>query len=386
MAFADHIAAPETDVWTDWLTHADALTAAGDPRGRAIRLEHLRETGDGDAAQAAAAYTRVERAFGLDALRADGSWQFAWSRGRIDTAVFRLDPGSTARRRTLVEHLPLSAPLDPADPEQWEAALVDAFLAHPATRLLRRLELHLTDHHHSAARAAAVLAAHPRPRLDTLYFGHDFTLLFAPHTTSAGNRISPEEHLHDPVVPADHGKALWQALPALRSLELEGAFLFDHLAHDTLAELRTRGAVFSDGSLFDLTTPALTALEVEIGPDVHGTVGSNLQLEDLDPARFPRLRSLDLGAAEFDPEETGDFLLLADHPLLPQLTHLALRELVVEEHHAEDRTPLELLTDLAPRFTHLDLRIEADIEIENATATDLAPPLTTLGLTDTAPQ
>ncbi|MFD0633625.1 hypothetical protein ACFQ9X_20740 [Catenulispora yoronensis] len=37
------------------------------------------------------------------------------------------------------------------------------------------------------------------------------------------------------------------------------------------------GSVFSDGSLFALSTPHPTSLEVEIGYDVHGVVGSNIR-------------------------------------------------------------------------------------------------------------
>lgn len=72
-----------------------------------------------------------------------------------------------------------------------------------------------------------------------------------------------------------------------------------------------------------------------------------------------------LGAATFEPEEAGDFVLLAGHPLLPQLESLTLRELVIGDT-GEDRAPLDVLTDLAPRFARLRLRVEGDIEIEGA--------------------
>ncbi|MET8824386.1 hypothetical protein ABZX40_07490 [Streptomyces sp. NPDC004610] len=375
-----------------WLAQADALTAAGDPRGAAIRLEHLCESGEGggDPAELASAYEQVEREFGLDGLRADGSWQFSWSRGLIDSASFRLVKETQPQRQALVEHLLAeSVPqgtYDPADPEQWEGVLIDALLSHPAARLLNRLELHLTDYHHSAERAAVALSRRQWPRLHTLYFGHDFETLFEWHETSTGNHVQPERYLHAAVVPQTAESALWRSLPALRTLELEGAFLFEDVEHDALTHLRTRGAVLSDGSLFAYSTPALVSLEVEIEYDVHGVVASNAVLGDLQPSRYPRLRTLDLSEAHFDPDEAGDFVLLARHPILPQLTHLGIRDLVITEAEtdgdAEDGEgdPLAVLAELAPRFAHLELEVAGDIEVEGAEDEDVDRILSGLGL------
>ncbi|MFJ4097051.1 hypothetical protein ACIPYS_36265 [Kitasatospora sp. NPDC089913] len=381
MGWVDEVPVPVTDAWADWLAHAEALDAAGDPRGEAIRLEHSGAAGDD--AELAALYRRVERDCGLDGLRADGSWRLGWFRGFLDTAVFRPAPETAAGRRALVARLlaelPHTGAHDPDDPEQWEAVLVDALLCHPASGRLRTLELHLTDHHHSAGTAAAALAARQRPRLAELYLGHDFDTLFELHRTSTGNPLEVERYLHHPVVPPEVGRALWPALPALRALELEGAFLLDNVVHDGLTHLRTRGAVFSDGSLFGTSTPGLVTLEVEIDHDVHGTVSGNAQLAELDPAGYPRLRHLDLGAAVFEPEEAGDFLVLAESPLLPQLASLTVRELVIEDTDAE-REPLEVLAGLAPRFAHLDLRVEGDTEIEGADEQAVERVLALLGL------
>ncbi|MFD7414963.1 hypothetical protein [Kitasatospora purpeofusca] len=404
MGFVDEVPVPASEDWADWLVYARALSGAGDPRGEAIRLEHRGVPADDP--ELAALYRRVERESGLDGLRADGSWQLGWSRGFLDTAVFRLteengptgeagpaegtaSAGETGpRRRALVlrllAELPHGGAHDPDDPEQWEAVLVDVLLRHPAAGRLRRLELHLTDHHHSAGRAAAALAARQRPRLAELYLGHHYDTLFELHRTSAGRPLEVERYLHDPVVPHGTGRALWPALPALRSLELEGAFLFDDVVHEELTHLRTRGAVFSDGSLFGTSTPGLVTLEVEIDHDVHGTVGSNLQLEELAPAGYPRLRHLDLGAAVFEPEEDGDLVLLAGSPLLPQLESLTVRELVIEDTGAEPG-PLEVLAGLAPRFAHLELRVEGDIEVEGADERELERVLAALGREPGAP-
>ncbi|MFJ4673228.1 hypothetical protein [Kitasatospora purpeofusca] len=392
MGFVDEVPVPVSEDRADWLEYARALSEAGDPRGEAIRLEDRRAPADD--AELAAVYRQVERECGLDGLRADGSWRLGWSRGFLDTAVFRLTEGTGPaegtgradgagpRRRALVvrllAELPHSGAHDPDDPEQWEAALVDVLLCHPAAGRLRALELRLTDHHHSAGRAAAALAVRQRPRLAELYLGHHYDTLFELHRTSAGRALEVERYLHDPVVPHEVGRALWPALPALRSLELEGAFLFDDVVHEELTHLRTRGAVFSDGALFGTSTPGLVTLEVEIDHDVHGTVASNLQLEELTPAGYPRLRHLDLGAANFEPEEAGDFAVLAGHPLLPQLESLTVRELVIEDTGAE-RDPLEVLRELAPRFAHLDLRVEGGIGIEGADERELERVLAALG-------
>ncbi|MEU9339183.1 hypothetical protein AB0D49_39595 [Streptomyces sp. NPDC048290] len=184
-----------------WLAHAGALDAAGDPRGAAIRLEHS----DADAAGLTAAYGEVERYVGLDALRDDGSWRFTWRRGFIEEASFALAEETRPRRRALAERLladlPHAGALDPADPEQWEAALIDALLSHPAAHRLGKLELRLTDYHRSAEHAALALSRRTWPRLETLYFGHAFGTLFEHHETSTGGRIEPETYLHAPVVP-----------------------------------------------------------------------------------------------------------------------------------------------------------------------------------------
>lgn len=249
--------------------------------GEAIRLEHLCENGGGDAAELTAAYGAVERQLGLDGLRSDGSWQFTWSRGFIDEASFQLVGETQPQRRALVEQLladlPHAGTFDLADPEQWEGALIDALLSHPATHLLHTLELHLTDYHHSAERAAAALSRRQWPRLETMYFGFAFDTLFEPHKTSTGNRVDPERYLNSAVVPEAVEDALWRSLPALRTLELEGALLFSVLDHDTLTHLRIRGAVFADGILFSFLTPALVSLELEIGMDIHGEGGYELR-------------------------------------------------------------------------------------------------------------
>ncbi|MFJ4681208.1 hypothetical protein [Kitasatospora sp. NPDC088783] len=346
----------------------------------------------------------MERECGLDLLRADGSWRFTWSRGFVDKAVFRLAPDPGRRRRVLAERLLTERLLaerllterlltersptgpfgggevDPADPEQWEGVLVDALLSHPAARLLRGPELHLTDYHHSAERAAVALGRRRWPRLASLSFGHGFDTLLESHTTSAGNSVVPEAYLNAAVVPEAVARALWGSLPALRSLELEGAFLFDDVEHDGLAHLRVRGSVFADGSLFPSATPALVSLEVEIDCDVHGTMGTNAQLAEPAPARYPRLRSLDLGGAHFEPEEAGDFVLLAEHPLLAQLEHLDIRELVIGAADADgDLDPPALLAALAPRFAHLELRVAGDVDVEGADDEEVARMLPALG-------
>lgn len=75
----------------------------------------------------------------FDGLRTDRSWQLTWSGDRLDEAVFRLAPDTVSGRHALVERLGADA----TDPEQWEAALIEALLTDPAAAGLRQLELHL---------------------------------------------------------------------------------------------------------------------------------------------------------------------------------------------------------------------------------------------------
>ncbi|MFB7470462.1 hypothetical protein [Kitasatospora sp. NPDC056184] len=344
---------PETEDAAAWLAYAERLTAAGDPRGKAIRLE----CGGGDRDRWAEAYGEVERHLGLDGLRAEGSWRFSWSRGFLDEASFRLAPDGRPGRRELVEGILTAHPMDVAadaavdDPEQWEGVLIAALLAHAVSARLRTLDLRLTDYHHSAERAAAALAGQPRPRLERFSFGHGFEYLFEDGRGSAGSRIEPMEYHGEGLVRTD----LWDALPALRTLELEGAFLFPSVDHEGLTRLRTRGAVVADGSVFlPGRLPALVSLELELESDVFGVACSADQLDDLADAAqwYPELRNLDLGKVEFDAALSEVLAALADSPLLPQLETLTLRE---------PETPEEGGTEppaaLAPKFAHLALRV-----------------------------
>ncbi|MET8697970.1 hypothetical protein ABZW10_03675 [Kitasatospora sp. NPDC004723] len=348
---------PKTEDVAAWLAYAERLTAAGDPRGEAIRLE----CGGGD--RSAEAYAEVERRLGLDALRADGSWQFSWSRGFLDEASFRLAPGGRPGRRELVERLltwhPVdvdSVDVDVDDPEQREGVLAGALLAHSASRRLRALDLRLTDYHHSAGRVAAALAGSVRPRLERLSFGYGFEHLFEDGEGSAGSRIDPMDHHGEGLVQTE----IWEALPALRTLELEGAFLFPSVDHEGLTRLRTRGAVISDGSLFlPGRLPELTSLELELETDVFGGACSVDQLDDLaDAARwYPKLRNLDLGGVEFDAPSSDVLAALAQSPLLPQLEALTVRDLAI---------PAAGAADLAPHFAHLTLRAAGTVAVEGA--------------------
>ncbi len=355
---------PNTDDWEAWLACADLLTGAGDPRGEAIRLEHRCETRDGDQAQLAAAYEEVERQLGLDGLREDGSWQFTWSRGFIDEACFRLAKDTQPQRRELVERLLTdhshTATIDPTDPEQWEGALIDALLSHPAIHRLRTLELHLTDYHHSAEHSAVSLAGRQRPRLERMYFGYSFEDLFELSDGSTGKKINPEEYLHQGLVQAD----VWESLPALRTLELEGAFLFHSLNHDSLTRLRLRGPVISDGSIFGLgQTPGLVSLEIELGDDVYGCACPPEQLEELKASAYPSLKNLDLSRAEFDATSYQVLSALADSSVLAQLERLSIKDLTISQRDCEG-DPLTGLAELASRFAHLDLHVNGVIDIE----------------------
>ncbi|MFE3019142.1 hypothetical protein [Streptomyces sp. NPDC059256] len=355
---------PDMDDWDGWLTCADRLTGVGDLRGRAIRLEHHSETGGGDQALTAAAYREVERQLGLDGLREDGSWRFTWRRGCIDEASFRLAADTRPQRRELVQRLlkdhPHAAPADPADAEQWEGALIDALLSHSAAHRLRTLDLHLTDYHRSAEHAAIALAARQRTRLERLYFGYDFDLLYEHSAGSTGNPIDPLAHLNKGLVQTD----IWGSLPALCALELEGAFLFHSVDHDSLTRLRVRGPALADGSILGLgTLPGLVSLEVEVGDDVFGCLPPLEQLGELNTSDYPRLTDLDLSRAEFDATSYEVLSALAQSPVLPGLRRLSLRELTVGRMDCEG-DPVSAAGALAPRFAHLDLRVDGAVDLE----------------------
>ncbi|MFE7563824.1 hypothetical protein [Kitasatospora sp. NPDC057500] len=367
MRFFEVTGAPSGEDPAAWLAYAERLTAAGDPRGAAIRLERA----GADRDRLAEVYGEVERYLGLDALRADGSWRFGWSGGFLDEAAFRLAPGDPSRRRALVKRLLTERPggypadvdldldLELSDPEQWEGVLIAALLTHPVSHRLRELDLRLTDYHHSAEQAASALAGATRPRLERLSFGYDFEFLFEHGKGSAGSRIDPMEHHGEGLVRTE----IWGALPALRTLELEGAFLFAFVDHDGLTRLRTRGAVISDGSVFlPGRLPALTSLELELESDVFGVACSVDQLDELATTAdwYPHLRNLDLGKVEFDAGTSEVLAALAESPLLPRLEALTVRDLVIPE---EEGGPLRLAA-LAPQFAHLALRVAGAVEVE----------------------
>jgi hypothetical protein len=356
----DTAGVPETDDPDAWLAHADVLTAAGDPRGAAIRAEFPDRAGTPEAMAPDgpdAAYRAVERWLGLDGLHADGSWRLVWRRGFIEEASFRLAAGTGPERGGLVERLvaglPRTAAGDPADPEQWEGALIDALLSHPAAARLRSLDLCLTDYDRSAEHAARSLAARPRPRLERLSFGYDFRHLYEHGKGSTGRLINPLDHHDSGLVRTSP----WDALPALRTLELSGAFLFHDVAHDGLTRLKVRGPVISDGSVFGLgELPALTHLEVEVGPDIFGGYCPPEQLDELGADLLPGLRSLDLGRTALD--AGGHELLdtLANSSVLPALDRLVLGDLMFDLEDFEEG-PDSALAALAPGFAHLDLRV-----------------------------
>ncbi|MFG1992968.1 hypothetical protein ACGFJ7_23605 [Actinoplanes sp. NPDC048988] len=250
----------------------------------------------------------------LDDLLRDGSW-------RLDEpaeAEFRLTPATTAGRGALVERI-LGRP-EP-DPELWESVLIEALLDHPVADGLRTLRLRLTDFHHSARRTAIAIAGRPRPALTELSFGHGFRFLFENATTSTGRALDALQ-FHDVGLVGDAGHAMWRALPSLRTLTVEGAFVFHGVESETVTDVRLRGVVSSDGSILPGPLPALTTLTLEIGTDVFGTECAVEQLEELTPVDYPSLRVLDLRKAQFD---TPDVLeALSGMPIRAQLERVLI--------------------------------------------------------------
>ncbi|WP_436534447.1 hypothetical protein [Actinoplanes sp. HUAS TT8] len=208
--------------------------------------------------------------------------------------------------------------LTASGPGHRESELITALLVDPASAGLQRLELHLTDFHQSALAAAEAIAAHRRPRLTSLHFGHDFEYLFEDVKTSTGDTFDPLSRLQQGFAD-DSANGMWAALPALTSLTASGGLLFDDIISPTLTSLRLRGALFSDGSIFPTATPALISLQLEIRSDVFGTECPVLQLEELTPALFPALRHLDLSHSEFDESDGEVREVLAATGILAQL-------------------------------------------------------------------
>ncbi|ATE55024.1 hypothetical protein [Actinosynnema pretiosum] len=276
----------------------------------------------------------------FDALRSDGSWQLTTTGDRITGAVFRLAPNPD--RRALVEALGADA----SDPEQWESVLLEAFLTAPESADLTVLELHLTDFHHSAARAAAALASRGREHLVELHLGHDFKLLYEHATTSTGRSFDPLEKLNEGFA-NESAVDLWSALPALRALTLRGGLLLDDMGSTTVTDLHVIGAPFAIGALFPDRAPGVVTLTAEIGYDVFGGVCPAGQLELLTPEGYPALRHLDISRAVFDEADEEVLETLAELPLLRQLETL---DLELEEDVPER---------LAPAFAHLERGPEA---------------------------
>ncbi|WP_198154028.1 hypothetical protein [Catenuloplanes japonicus] len=302
----------------------------------------------------------------------DGSWRLGWVDGFVEAASFRLVPETGASRGALVERL--LGRVEP-DPELWEGVLIDALLAHPAAARLRTLELRLTDFDRSAASAAAALAARRWDHLTSLHFGYGFEYLYEHGTSSTGRRIEPMDH-YDKGLVGGAEAAMWAALPALRTLTVEGALLFGWIGGEAVTDLRLRGAVVSDGGVLPgshegfVTLPALERLELEIDSDVHGTTGSVEMLAELTAGGYPALRSLDLGDALFDEGDFATLAALADASVLPQLERLRVRALNVERFHVEGE-PLAALAEVAPRFAHLRLSVAGDIAVEGAARADV---------------
>ncbi|GAA2670167.1 MULTISPECIES: hypothetical protein [Actinosynnema] len=273
----------------------------------------------------------------FDALRTDGSWRLTTTGDLITGAVFRLSPNPD--RRALVEALGADA----TDPEQWESALLEAFLTAPESADLTALELHLTDVHHSAARVAVALASRRREHLAELVVEHDFEHLYEPVVTSTGRRFDPQDKLSEGF--ADESAVdLWAALPALRTLRVRGTLLFDGLDSSSVTDLHVSGAPFVDGAVYPYRAPNVVSLTAEIGIDVYGCGCPVGHLELLTPEGYPALRHLDLTGMALDADEEEVLETLAELPLLRQLETLDL-DLELDEDVPEH---------LAPAFAHLE--------------------------------
>jgi len=122
--------------------------------------------------------------------------------------------------------------------------------------------------------------------------------------------------------PALLAETLWQALPNLKSLRLEGHAFFRELAHPTLESLSMRGNSVTESFFYkppDL--PSLRSLTWSLYGCIEGTAYEPSAFELLFTAKgLPALRELDLSNADID----GCVLECHEGALLSQLEVLAI--------------------------------------------------------------
>jgi len=292
---------------------------------------------------------RVER------LLADGAWQVEPATGEPRRARFRWTSRSPAERAAVVEGLAGRAVPEP----EWEAVLLESFLASRAAASIVALELHVTFVDATLNRALAALVSRRRPALSHL------VIATQPFDVRRADPVEPRV----PVATAD---ALRDALPGLGRLDLRGHGLLPRLSHPGIARLHLAGyrALRGCGVLEAIPEhdlPALQELEIAVPRAAVPFVQRGRPALGVRPGA---LRHLDLRglAGWFDPASrdgasVGAFLSdLADRGWLGDLTWLglpALRE-VDGVHLAHWLARVPGLQTLA--VDHVDASLRADLE------------------------
>jgi predicted DNA-binding WGR domain protein len=318
----------EPEAYDEWQVYADALTAAGDPRGELVLLGVAMAKSEGDldvlrGQEDALLQRHAEAWFGK--FVSDDDWRecFGWT----------LKTGFWGRIRLWVDY----------DHKHVEIPKALAYaLAHPSAKFLRELDLGLTSAEGDADYEGcirALLKHGPLPSLRRLTIG-DFNF--------------PDESEISWVVVGDVGR-LWPLLPGLEQLTLQGAGI--RLGTPKSASLRTlvlrTGGLPSAAaeSLARAELPKLERLMIWFGTaDYQGTCTAEHARGVLRNASFAQLRSLALANADFADDIAG---VVAETALPPALEALDLSMGTMTDAGAER---LLSKADALAKLGTLDLR------------------------------
>jgi uncharacterized protein (TIGR02996 family) len=305
--------AADVDDTDAYLVYADALQAAGDPRGELIALQHA----------ATPKARKAERAL-LDKHRAHFFGALAESTGPADKTI--------GRAPLHVEwHLGFfrSARLSWPERGGFDKALA-TLLALPSARFLRHLSIGATSGSDQViyGPVAKQLARARLPHLRSLYLGDFEVEHWEVNWTAVGN-LAP----------------IFKAFPKLERLHVRGRdVVLGKLTHSALREL----AIHTDGrvapvvkALANAKLPKLERLSLDLG----GSANTIPSLSALFDGRFRSLRHL---ALEWMGPSRGDLVALATGKTLSKLATLSLASDALTD------TKLAVLATHAKRFAHLD--------------------------------
>lgn len=308
------LAEPESE--SAWGAYAEGLRRSGDPRGRAIALEEQRRGGDPSPdleLELASLYGAIATDAGLGPEAIPG-WKLAWEGGFVDRARYVND----------LSHRWYEHP-DPVP----EIEAIRRVLCHPASQLVRRLEVQFDDFCDTPDDAARAVAHLRRGRLRTAHFGLTERALARQavgQDPSEGVLVSEETSL-----------LLMPALPALDELGLVGASLFCPAFHHqgvthfatACASVAALQCTWFDGGAEHPPFPEARTLSLAYVDDSGH--GEDMPISEVTsgvrPEFFPAVRELDLTRSGLWDEqlEGGHVAALASAPIVRQLASLAAR-------------------------------------------------------------